>query len=98
MQLINIQDDICWKCGKPFDDKDDDLKKTVHHMLPQTCNPVKNVTVPIHEKCHREITSVDMIALTNYAFKLKKNQEQLNNNVEALTSLLTTQFLIKIKK
>jgi len=98
MTVLNIQDDKCWKCGQPFDNSNPDLMRTVHHTLPQQLQPVNNVTVPVHEKCHKEITSQDMMSLTAHAYKLNKQIESLTGSVEGLNSILAKMAILKVKK
>jgi len=98
MTVINIQDDVCWKCGEAFNEQDEKLIRTIHHALPKQLNPKKNITVPIHKKCHDEITSQDMSSLTAHAYKLMRQTEQLNGAVEGLNNMLGKMAILKIKK
>jgi hypothetical protein len=98
MTIINIQDDVCWKCGEVFIENDEELSKTIHHTIPKQLNPKKNITVPIHKKCHDEITSQDMASLTAYAYKLIRQTEQLNGAVEGLNNMLGKMAILKVKK
>ena len=94
-QLI-INDDKCWQCGKPFTDPED--PRTMHHVLPKHLNPVSNIQIPIHESCHKIVTSQDMAALTAHAYRLLREVAQLSGSVEGLTSTLATATIIKVKK
>ena len=97
MTVINIQDDICWKCGKTFNNNPG-MEKTIHHTLPQQLSPINNVTVPIHKSCHDEITSQDISSLTSYAYKLQKQINSLNGAVEGLNNMLGKMAILKVKK
>jgi len=97
MTILNIQDDKCWKCGQPFKQDDIELSRTIHHTLPQQLSPVNNITVPIHEKCHKEITSQDVSSLTAHAYKLQKQVDTLTRSVEGLNNMLGKMTIIKIK-
>lgn len=83
-ELIIIQDDACWICGKPFG-SDDEMKRTNHHTLPQHLNPAKNITVPIHEKCHDKVTIADVNGIYSYLLKLNRAHEQLTSQTLKLT-------------
>lgn len=98
MTLITIQDLVCWRCGKPFDQTDPELSRTMHHTIPQSLNPVHNIIVPIHEKCHKEITSQDISSLASHAYRLGKQTEQLTGSVEGLNSMIAKHNIIKVKK
>lgn len=85
MTDIIIEDKVCWKCGKEFTS---DNPKTIHHALPQVLQPAHNVKIPLHANCHEIMTSMDMSALTTFAFKLHKEAIQLESKVGKLTKLL----------
>ena len=85
---ITIQDDVCWRCGKPFS-KDKGLAKTTHHAIPQQLRPAKNILLPIHEKCHSEITSTDVSSLTAFAYRIHKEVSALKGKTCGLVSLLS---------
>lgn len=93
---IIIDDDVCWLCGNPFTNEKG-MNRTTHHTLSRHLKPKKNITVPIHQKCHDEITSVDMSALTAFAYRLQKETTSLNSKVGGLINLLYNQTMIKIK-
>jgi len=98
MTVITIQDDKCWRCGKAFKEDDEQLRKTIHHTLPQQLAPVHNLTVPIHQKCHDEITSQDMVSLTAHAYKLQRQTDRLVGSVEGLNNILGKMAILKVKK
>ena len=60
--------------------------------------PVKNITIPIHEKCHKLITSDDVAALTAFAYKLEKETKQLKSKVGALVTMLDNFSIFKLSK
>ena len=81
MLEIEIKDDTCWKCGEPFTKE---RPKTMHHILPVTILPVKNLKIPLHQDCHDIVTSNDMTALTSFAYALKKSADELCGRVNKL--------------
>ena len=95
---INIQDKVCWRCGLEFDEKVEELERTIHHTIPKQLNPVNNVTVPIHKKCHDEITSQDVSSLTAHAYKILRQVERMNGEVGGLNNMLGKMFILKVKK
>ncbi len=96
-EMINIQDDVCWRCGKEFDQNDPELCRTTHHVLPRHLQPFKNIVVPIHKKCHDEITASDKSTLTAFAYKIIRDTKKLQGQVDALNSLISTRDMIKFK-
>ena len=40
--------ETCWICGNESD-------ITFHHMLPPALNPLKNIEIPLCERCHRMV-------------------------------------------
>lgn len=95
---ISISDSVCWKCGKPF--SKGEYQRTVHHVLPRNLNPIKNITIPLHEKCHREVTSEDTASLTNFAYKLTQQAKALLTSTEHLFTSVnkSKQQLTKIEQ
>lgn len=57
---LKIEAHHCWQCGKPFVEGDEDLKKTMHHGIPQFLKPERNIQIPIHKKCHDEINKYNI--------------------------------------
>ena len=93
MELI-ISDDKCWKCGQVFGQGP--LKRTTHHVIPRHLKPVKNMIIPIHEKCHDEITSQDVTSLTAFTFKLEREVNDIKRKVVTLTTLLNNFSVFKL--
>ncbi len=87
-QTITIQGSSCWKCGNDFDGKE--CKRTSHHGIPRTLKPKQNVSIPMCEKCHKEINKQDINTLKAYAYKILKTSESLPINVKELISKLET--------
>lgn len=55
-ETVNIDSSFCWRCGKPF--SKGSMRKTKHHSIPISLGYVRNVTVPVHDKCHKEINAM----------------------------------------
>lgn len=54
---------MCWKCGKKKD-------LTAHHVIPKGSNPVKNMTIPLCNSCHKKLHSGE--------FEMKSGREVLH--------------------
>ena len=72
----------CWCCGK----KPPQVKLTIHHGIPQTMNPIKNVEIPICEGCHDLINTQDVNQTMQFVFKLDKTAEELNKSMVLLVN------------
>ena len=53
---MHIDFPVCFKCGELFGAKD--LRKTKHHVIPQLLEPKRNITIPLHAKCHAELNGL----------------------------------------
>jgi hypothetical protein len=96
MVQINIQDEVCWRCGHPFVEDVEGLERTVHHTLPRQLNPTNNITVPIHKKCHEEITSQDVSSLSSHAYKILRQVEKMNSEIGGLNNMIGKMTFIKV--
>lgn len=92
--------DTCWRCGK----KAPDVKLTIHHGIPQTLLPKKNVEIPICDECHDEINKQDINSVLQFVYKLGKNTEELGrlnqellSQVRKASSIIENLAVIKIK-
>ena len=57
LNIIRIDNGICFKCGGVFEVKG--LKiRTDHHCIPQVLKPVFNIIVPLHKCCHDELNAL----------------------------------------
>lgn len=54
LKVIKIEASHCYMCGLQFQNKGE-YKKTMHHAIPQSHKPKRNILIPIHEKCHGKI-------------------------------------------
>ena len=82
--ILNIQDDICWRCSKKFENNN----KTSHHGIPVALNPKRNVIIPICKNCHAELNTIDYSILQSYMFKIKYDTQELNKNINRLSAIL----------
>lgn len=73
------------------------MNKTIQHTLPQQFKPKKNIIIPLHEKCHKEITSTDTASLTAFAYRIQKEMHMLKGKVNGLVNLMSNQTMIKLK-
>jgi len=87
-QIITIQGDHCWRCGHEFDGKEH--KKTSHHGIPRTLKPKQNISIPMCEKCHKEINKQDINTLEAYAHKIFKTSQNIPRSVKELIGKLET--------
>ena len=92
--------DTCWRCGR----KTPEVKLTVHHGIPQTMMPKRNIELPICEDCHEEINKQDISSTLQFVYKLAKNTEELIKVSQDLlsqtrkaTSIIENLAVIKIK-
>jgi len=81
---INIQDNICWRCGKTFKNGD----RTAHHGIPQALKPLRNVVIPLCSDCHEELNTIDFSVLLSYLCKVKYQTADLNNNLSNISKML----------
>ena len=58
IKVISLGSYKCFCCGKQFDEKNKDLRKTKHHAIPITLKPKFNIVFPLCEKCHRELNNL----------------------------------------
>ncbi len=84
-QIITIQDDECWRCGKAFEKK---VVKTSHHAIPKNLKPKKNICVPICDDCHEEINKQDINSLRGLTYKLLKTSQGIPEAVKILMEKL----------
>ena len=61
LNIIKIDNGICFKCGETFELKGD-KRKTEHHCIPKCLKPIFNVIVPLHKKCHEELNALYTIS------------------------------------
>ncbi len=87
MTQITISDDKCWLCGKEFNNEKG-MQRTTHHVLPQQLKPVKNILIPIHQKCHTIITSNDISSITTYTYRITKETIEIKKSIDRLTTML----------
>lgn len=66
---INNQN-ICFMC-------DINPRYDTHHALPRHLRPMNNVELPVCEKCHKKINSLDVAAVIPFIHK----QIMINNEV-----------------
>ena len=92
--------ETCWRCGKSAPE----VKMTIHHGIPQTMKPLKNVEIPICEECHDEINKQDVMSVLQFVYKISKNTEELGKyneqilaQVRKATSIIENLGVIKIK-
>jgi hypothetical protein len=92
--------DTCWRCGR----KSPEVRLTIHHGIPQTLKPMRNVEIPICMDCHDEINKQDIMSTLQFIYKLNKNTEELirlNNDLLSQTrkaaSIIENLAVIKIK-
>jgi len=90
-EVISIQGTVCWRCGKPFRNTKE-LRRTTHHALPKHLNPAKNILLPIHEKCHTEITMDDTATLVAFGSNIDRHVKMLIDKIESLQNLLKKRY------
>jgi len=90
-ETIVINEDRCWKCGLPFKNTKE-LRKTTHHALPKHLNPAKNILLPLHEKCHTEVTMDDTGTLVAFGYNIGRHVKMLVDKIESLQSLLKKRY------
>jgi len=91
--------DTCWRCGR----KSPDVRLTIHHGIPQTLKPKRNVEIPICMDCHDEINKQDIMSTLQFIYKLGKNTEELIamnqsllSQVRKASSIIENLAIIKI--
>ena len=82
---IKVNEGVCWCC-------ENTTNITNHHCIPKCMNPVKNVEIPLCQKCHDVLHAQDMTLTQRFAYKIQKTLEDGVRKVSALTNL------IKLKK
>ena len=85
MTTIQIQDNICWVCGKGKDNK----PHQQHHALPLHLKPKNNIVVPVCDRCHKKINSNDVIGMFAYLVKLEQLACQVRIGVSKLSKMVT---------
>lgn len=74
MAYIHLQDQKCWMCNG--------IKNlTTHHALPQHLKPKNNVLIPLCNKCHKKINSVDITGMYSYVYKMEQLLGQIGTGV-----------------
>lgn len=61
LNVIKIDNGICFMCGRTFI-QTGNKRKTEHHCIPQCLEPMFNIIVPLHYKCHEELNSLYAIS------------------------------------
>uniref|UniRef100_A0A6M3LRX3 Uncharacterized protein n=1 Tax=viral metagenome TaxID=1070528 RepID=A0A6M3LRX3_9ZZZZ len=56
MGMIRIDSRHCWKCNEVMTTSGIH-KRTSHHAIPKFLKPVRNVEMPVCDKCHKEINA-----------------------------------------
>jgi len=69
---ISISDDMCWVCGSKS-------IGSVHHCLPKHLKPIKNITIPVCNKCHENINATDIKGMIGFLCKLAQNSKETRN-------------------
>jgi len=69
---IAISDDMCWVCGSKN-------IGSVHHCLSKHLKPIKNITVPVCNKCHKSINATDIKGMIGFLCKLAQNSKEIRN-------------------
>lgn len=88
MTVITINSsNQCWMCGNTVE------KMTVHHGIPQLFAPKHNVLIPVCEKCHKQINTVNFGAVASHLYKAMKT---FRNNEAILIQL--TKILEEYRK
>lgn len=91
---ISVYEDLCWICGESFTK---DNKISIHHVLPKFLRPTKNITVPLHEKCHDRLNSNDVTTLTAFAGSIKEDLNRLIRKINALNNNICKMVYQQIK-
>lgn len=92
--IIHIDSSLCFKCGKPFG-TEKGIRKTKHHAIPRTLRPERNITLPMHERCHLEL---NRLYTTQQKKRLApKSMKVFSNRMEGLVGS-SKSFMKKIKK
>jgi len=84
LTTIHIQDNICWRCGKTFENGD----RTAHHGIPRALKPLRNVVIPLCADCHEELNAIDFSTMLSYLCKVKYQTAELNNNLSNISKML----------
>ena len=77
---ITIKGNKCFFCGLKIDSKED--RNEDHHAIPICLKPRFNVTIPVHNSCHKKINSL-------YVLQQKTSVIRKTNNIvnEAMRGL-----------
>lgn len=102
---IEFEINYCIFCGGEFGKGE--LKKTKHHCIPRHLNPIFNVLIPLHHKCHEKINKVyrhinvkppkELKEFTNKVLMLTRSSEAFNKKVNKLKEELEKEIK-KIEK
>ena len=78
---IKVFEPDCWMCG---------TKEgiTNHHTLYFHLNPIKNVEIPLCDKCHKLQHSQDISSLGGYAHKIWKTLEDGMRHIPILKNMI----------
>lgn len=91
---INIDDSVCWLCGKKFIQN----QKTKHHTIPVAFKPVNNITVPMHHKCHDSLHDEDLAQLKRFIGHIIKTHDNVEKEIKVLTSKIEKLNKKKVSK
>jgi len=86
---IEIASGTCFRCAQGFEKKGD-RKRTIHHSIPKSLKPSKNVLIPICESCHVKLHSSPKVSMKSFksmqnALKgLKSATEKFENKLGTL--------------
>lgn len=74
-QLINSE--TCYCCNKKFDET---MVRTLHHAIPKSLRPKKNIIITLCLECHRK---------THESFQLTPKLKEFNNFIRSMEEFVT---------
>ena len=88
---IKVFEPDCWMCGTKEGITNDAGQRPVitnHHTLYSHLNPLKNVEIPLCDKCHKLQHSQDISSLGGYAHKIWKTLEDGMRHIPILKNMI----------
>ena len=76
-EIVTFNERNCWICGKNIEKE----SRTMHHCIPTTLSPKKNVVVPLCDACHAKLNTVDISTLVTYINRVHNDLGDITGHV-----------------
>jgi len=93
--IISLSENCCFMCGRTEG-------ITKHHALPLRLNPQNNILIPLCDKCHYRINTIDIASLLSHLYTIQKRSNEDSKSLNLIISVMKKydggKFLIPVGK